>query len=236
MRKVWAALGLVVSMASMAGLVAVAPSAAAIEPPIARDDAYTAFKDQMLFVEAPGLLGNDTVQTDGSLPPPQVQFYDLENAHGVLSADEGGSFYYFPEAGFEGTATFTYRVNVGDELVSNKATVVIEVGETTATTLTTSGMLIRSGGPLGLTLKLFGAAARLVAEGPDGPQPVAGATVRFTAGSTAVCTAVTDDQGQAACSSSLYGAVLSVVGLGATATYDGGPGLAPTSAKVPLIK
>jgi hypothetical protein len=206
--------------------------------PTAVDDlGFSTFQGQVLVVEAPGVLGNDeVVDSHGSLPPPLVVVDDTSDLHGSVALGEGGGFTYTPEPGFHGTARFTYRVAQGDA-ESNTATVEIEVGRVYGTSLSTSGLLVRTGsGLLGLNVKLFGAAARLVADGPDGPQPVAGATVRFTAGSTLVCTAVTDDQGQATCSSSLQGAVLSVLLLGATATYDGAPGLAPTTAKVPLIK
>jgi hypothetical protein len=206
--------------------------------PTAVDDAgYSTFQGQVLVVEAPGVLGNDeVVDSHGSLPPPLVVVDDTSDLHGSVALGEGGGFTYTPDPGFHGTARFTYHVAQG-EGESNTATVEIEVDPVYGTSLSTSGLLVRTGsGLLGLNVKLFGAAARLVADGPDGPQPVAGATVRFTAGSTLVCTAVTDDQGQATCSSSLQGAVLSVLLLGATATYDGAPGLAPTTAKVPLIK
>jgi len=47
-------------------------------------------------------------------------------AHGVVTANADGTYTYTPNADFNGTDTFTYRINDG-ELDSNVATVTIAV-------------------------------------------------------------------------------------------------------------
>lgn len=79
----------------------VLPVAAAT--PDAVDDAYTTPQDQTLVVDAPGVLGNDTV--DGAN-------LALESGptDGTLSLDADGSFTYTPDAGFAGADSFTYSL------------------------------------------------------------------------------------------------------------------------------
>ncbi|MFJ8039381.1 IPT/TIG domain-containing protein [Kitasatospora sp. NPDC096147] len=66
-------------------------------------------------------------------------------------------------------------------------------------------------------------------------RPVPGATIRFTVGSTAVCSGVTDANGTARCTG-LVPVLTVLLHLGYTATYAGGPALEPASATAGLIR
>lgn len=65
--------------------------------------------------------------------------------------------------------------------------------------------------------------------------PVVGQPVRFTAGGAAVCTAVTDARGIATCTANVAGLVRLLLAGRVTATYDGRPGLLPSSGAAALV-
>ncbi len=92
------------------------------QPPTAGDDAYQVQEDELLSVPAPGILDND-VDPEGQ--PLQIVF-EAEPAHGTLSVAEDGSFEYQPQADYNGTDQFSYRVSDG-QLTSEVAVVLIEV-------------------------------------------------------------------------------------------------------------
>ncbi|MBC2932516.1 tandem-95 repeat protein [Nocardioides sp. zg-1228] len=77
--------------------------------PVAVADSYSTGADQVLTVDAPGVLGNDTdpdwndVTATGLTQP----------AHGTVDLAGDGSFAYTPSDGFAGTDTFTYRASDG---------------------------------------------------------------------------------------------------------------------------
>ena len=107
-------------MSEVLGLQAVA--AAANQPPVASDDAYSTPLDTPLSVAAPGMLGNDT-DADGD---PLSVVLDSNPSDGTLALDPNGAFLYTPNPGFTGSDTFTYHAN--DTLAdSNVATVTITV-------------------------------------------------------------------------------------------------------------
>ena len=101
---------------------------------VATDDDYTAAEGQILQVENPGVLENDTL--DGGELPPTAEavllstvthgFLDCEPDPGVVELCADGSFDYTPDAAFVGIDSFTYWV-VYDSNVSNVATVTITV-------------------------------------------------------------------------------------------------------------
>jgi hypothetical protein len=91
-------------------------------PPIAADDSYDVNEEQLLTVNAPGVLGND--HTD--LPGGVLTAILVEDAdQGMLTLNPDGSFTYLPDIDFNGTDTFTYIASDGVD--SNVATVTIEV-------------------------------------------------------------------------------------------------------------
>ena len=92
--------------------------------PTAEDDTYSTDEDQVLEVEAPGVLDNDTDAESDELTATDAS--EPEHGEGVLAAD--GSFTYTPDAGFHGTDTFTYTASDGTA-VSEPATVTVEVAE-----------------------------------------------------------------------------------------------------------
>jgi VCBS repeat-containing protein len=90
--------------------------------PVAVDDAYTTSEDTLLSVDAPGILSNDTDANGDEL----IAILITNVSHGTLTLNANGSFTYMPETNFNGTDSFTYKVNDG-ELDSNVATVTITV-------------------------------------------------------------------------------------------------------------
>ncbi len=77
--------------------------------PCAVDNAYNGAENTPINVAAVGLLGNDTDNDVGDvLVVNTVPVVDVSNGSLTLAAD--GSFSYVPDAGFNGTDTFTYQV------------------------------------------------------------------------------------------------------------------------------
>ena len=80
------------------------------DPPVAAVDSYIGEEDQVLVVEAPGVLANDTdIDRDvlsASLANP------ASNGSVVMQSD--GSFTYTPNEDFAGIDGFTYRVSDGE--------------------------------------------------------------------------------------------------------------------------
>ena len=91
-------------------------------PPVAVNDAYTVDQRQQLTVAAPGVLNNDQHQADY----PLTAWLVTDVAHGNLILDGSGGFTYLSDTAFNGTDTFTYKVNDG-QADSNVATVTIIV-------------------------------------------------------------------------------------------------------------
>jgi Ca2+-binding RTX toxin-like protein len=85
--------------------------------------------DGQLHVKAPGLLANDTDPLRMPLKAELVGPGQL--AHGFISLISSGSgeFFYFPNPGFIGTDTFTYRIVAGGR-VSATTTVTLDVKPT----------------------------------------------------------------------------------------------------------
>ncbi len=91
-------------------------------PPVAIDDSYTARKNTVLNISAPGVLTNDT----GFPAPAVTSIVNGSTAQGgtvTLNAD--GSFSYTPKTDFTGTDSFTYTVT--NAAGSDSATVSIAV-------------------------------------------------------------------------------------------------------------
>jgi VCBS repeat-containing protein len=92
------------------------------QPPVATNDSYTTGQNTPLTVNAAqGLLANDSDPDGDQLI---VAGNNTSPAHGTLALAENGSFVYTPNAGFNGTDTFTYQASDG-QLRSNVATVTI---------------------------------------------------------------------------------------------------------------
>ena len=90
--------------------------------PTANNNAYNTNEDNVLTVNAPGVLGNDT--DPGNNPLTAVLVSSTRN--GTLQLRGDGSFVYTPNANFSGTDTFTYRASDG-QAESGLATVTINV-------------------------------------------------------------------------------------------------------------
>jgi VCBS repeat-containing protein len=90
--------------------------------PVAADDEFATDEDVQLAVAAPGLLTNDTDVDQNTLTAVLVG----GPTHGTLTLDANGSFTYTPDANFNGSDSFTYKVSDGD-LESNVATVTITI-------------------------------------------------------------------------------------------------------------
>ncbi|MBI2375884.1 MAG: tandem-95 repeat protein, partial [Deltaproteobacteria bacterium] len=91
------------------------------DPPAAIDDRYSMFEDQLLTVDAPGVLFNDR-EPDGE---PLRASLAAGPSHGTLSFAEAGNFAYRPFRNFAGTDAFRYLLS--DPHSSSEATVTIEV-------------------------------------------------------------------------------------------------------------
>ena len=89
--------------------------------PIAVADSYTVNEDETLEVAAPGVLGNDQNAGGGS-----VEVVSGPMA-GDLDLNSNGGFTYTPPQDFNGQSQFTYRVLGELEMVSEPATVTINV-------------------------------------------------------------------------------------------------------------
>jgi len=91
-------------------------------PPVAHDDSYSLDEDTQVSVAGPGVAANDT-DAEGA---PLLVVLVSGPTHGVLTLNADGSFAYAPDGNFNGSDTFTYKVNDG-ALDSNVATVTLNV-------------------------------------------------------------------------------------------------------------
>jgi len=92
------------------------------DPPVAVNDAFSVLEDQMLLVNAPGILLNDSDVDGDALSAVLVTGV----TNGTLSLNADGSFTYMPNPDYYGPDGFTYRANDG-ALDSGVATVAITV-------------------------------------------------------------------------------------------------------------
>jgi len=92
------------------------------DAPVANDDDYTVNEDTPRTISGPGILANDTDADGNALSAVVV----AEPAHGTLALGADGSFTYTPDANYNGSDSFTYKVNDGTAN-SNTATVTIDV-------------------------------------------------------------------------------------------------------------
>ena len=91
--------------------------------PTVVDDAYTMRQDDTLDVPADGVLDNDT-DPEGQAIVVAAPRPASGPSHGTLTLHADGSFTYTPDAGYNGTDSFTYTATDGD-LTSVAATVTI---------------------------------------------------------------------------------------------------------------
>jgi len=80
-------------------------------PPVASDDSYSAYRDEVLNVAAPGVLANDT-DADGDPLTAVLDTYWLP-LHGNVTLNANGSFIYTPDPGYTGTDDFGYYADDG---------------------------------------------------------------------------------------------------------------------------
>jgi Big-like domain-containing protein/Calx-beta domain-containing protein len=99
--------------------------------PTANNDSYSTNQDKPLRVAAPGLLSNDSDPEGGALTAVEA----TDPAHGEVFVRADGSFAYFPEEGYLGADSFTYKALDGSNS-SESATVEITVRDVTAPTVT----------------------------------------------------------------------------------------------------
>ena len=91
-------------------------------PPVAVDDTYSTNQETQLVVASPGVLENDSDVDGDTLTAVWVS----DPTHGNLTFNADGSFIYMPDAGYQGSDSFTYKAHDG-KLESNIATVTITV-------------------------------------------------------------------------------------------------------------
>ncbi len=102
-------------------------------PPVATNDAYTMDEDNVLTINAPGVLANDTDADNSPLtvfdPDPSTPNVDpaVPPVNGQLVLNTNGSFTYTPNLDFFGTDTFVYFATDPRLLSNAPATVTITV-------------------------------------------------------------------------------------------------------------
>lgn len=94
------------------------------QPPVAANDSYTAPGNGTLGVVAPGVLTNDSDPDGDAL----TAVLDAGPSYGTLTLHPDGSFNYWPDAGYSGVDSFTYRAFDG-QLYSNVVTVSLSVDQ-----------------------------------------------------------------------------------------------------------
>ncbi|NEU08701.1 tandem-95 repeat protein, partial [Flavihumibacter sp. R14] len=92
------------------------------DAPVALNDAYNTTEETPVSVPLPGVMTNDSDIDGDAITAIKV----TDPANGTLVFNADGSFTYTPNANFNGTDSFTYKVNDGT-LESNIATVIITV-------------------------------------------------------------------------------------------------------------
>ncbi|MAT98925.1 MAG: hypothetical protein CL608_17415 [Anaerolineaceae bacterium] len=118
-------------LASDGGLIDIAPVLITIDDandaPVAVDDGpYNATEDTQLNVNlANGVLANDTDQ-DQNPADTLTAVLDTQPTNGTVNLNSDGSFSYMPDPQFDGTDSFTYHANDGED-DSKIATVTINV-------------------------------------------------------------------------------------------------------------
>jgi hypothetical protein len=96
------------------------------EPPVAVADSYTTAAGNDLFVDAPGVLADDTDYEGDSLQVASGSVGPNATTNGSVELYADGSFAYSPDTGFVGTDSFTYVATDGLH-TSGTATVTIAV-------------------------------------------------------------------------------------------------------------
>ncbi|USQ80491.1 ThuA domain-containing protein [Ornithinimicrobium faecis] len=94
--------------------------------PVGAADAYGAVEGEVLTVEAPGVLANDTDADGDSLTATDL----TQPAHGEVTLAADGSFSYTPADGFVGVDSFTYRASDGTATsAATTVTITVEPAE-----------------------------------------------------------------------------------------------------------
>ena len=137
----------------------------------------------------------------------------------------GGGVLSGTVTGAPGTYTFTVTATdsgTPSQAASRTLSIAMVPGATTLTVAPV--LLVTSGGVLKVTVGTV--SARLTGPGGAG---IAGQTITFTAGSTTVCTGVTDSSGNVSCTMTVANTTAVIVDLGVSASYAGSPTWAPSS-------
>jgi hypothetical protein len=106
----------------VAQIVALRAAVVSNTAPVAVDDSYNATVNTALSIPSLGVLANDTDAEANTLTAIKV----ANPSNGTVTLNPNGSFIYTPNAGYVGTATFTYKANDGST-DSNVATVSITI-------------------------------------------------------------------------------------------------------------
>ncbi|MCX8128593.1 MAG: Ig-like domain-containing protein [Clostridia bacterium] len=98
------------------------------KPPTAANDSYTTDQDEVLKVEVPGVLSNDS-DPEGSI---LVAVKETDPISGTVIINKDGSFEYIPKDGFFGDDSFKYHVTDTSGNSSGTATVTVAIREKAA--------------------------------------------------------------------------------------------------------
>ena len=99
--------------------------------PVAANDTYSTVRDEPLRVPAPGLLANDSDPDADAITAAEV----TDPSHGDAYVRADGSFAYFPDEGYVGTDSFSYRARDA-QAGADSATVEIAVRDATGPAVT----------------------------------------------------------------------------------------------------
>jgi len=92
------------------------------EAPVAVNNLYTFDEDQILNIEAPGILGNDYDDEPDTMTVEKIS----DVSHGTLNLYHDGSFNYNPDPNYNGFDSFTYKAFDGN-LFSDEASVSLRI-------------------------------------------------------------------------------------------------------------
>ena len=115
-------------------------------PPTPQNIGYNIYEDNVLTVDAPGIITNDEDPDDDPLTAEVVLFPE----NGEVNLSLNGSFVYTPFENFNGEDQFEYRVYDGALYGNNNATVTIDVNPVNDVPIFTSGGNIEVSENLGL--------------------------------------------------------------------------------------
>ena len=136
-------------------------------PPIPQNIGYNIYEDNVLTVDAPGVITNDDDPDDDPLTAEVVLYPE----NGEVNLSLNGSFVYTPDENFNGEDQFEYRVHDGALYGNTNAIVTIDVNPVNDVPIFTSGGNIETSENLG-EVNFFGWATNISDGDPELTQAI----------------------------------------------------------------